>query len=389
MTRQAASAAIVKNILLVFSIFFLVFALLSTGLAFIYRPLLGFLVSVPAFTMFALFALIMTLIIRQGSVVEVPSNTVGLVTYSNGALKTLAPAGPAWVWFGRERLSGLLSLEPVTVQAPLLGLRSGDGVELAPLVTIITWRIHATIAMLLASQYRQEVMAVALEGQAKRERRVRDKVTEVLGRRAAEETLADLEEYLPNMHYNSFGQEVIAEVNRHLAPMGLKVERLECIGSITPPTRASVAVRRIGEARKKLEKLLRAQGADASTADVQRQIEVLLQRARLAVQEMSAASRAVDEYVKIVLDVLQQASKYMKSPGDMKAASAAQQAQSQRLAELAAEIHRLLEAASEIKNASEQLGHAPMHLTHEEADTLLKVLEAIEQRKVSLGSIFA
>src|SRR5579885_2442477 len=123
MTRQAASTAIVKNILLLFLIFFLVFALLGTGLAFLYQSLLGALFSVPAFIAFAaLFSLIPTLIIRQSAVVVVPRNTVGLVSYANGTLKTLAPAGRLWVWVGRERLSSFLSLEPTSMQAPVLGL---------------------------------------------------------------------------------------------------------------------------------------------------------------------------------------------------------------------------------------------------------------------------
>ncbi|HEY7357842.1 MAG TPA: hypothetical protein VH590_15295 [Ktedonobacterales bacterium] len=389
MTRQAASAAILRNLILLFSLFFLVFALLSTGLAFIYQPLLSVLISVPAITTFALFALILTLIIRQSSLEEVPNNTVGLVKYANGTLKTLVPAGPAWVWFGRERLSGLLSLEPVSMQAPVLGLKSGDGIELAPLVIIITWRIDAKITALLASSYRQQVMAAALESQAKRERRVRDTMAEVLRQRVAQEALADLEEYLPSMHVSSFGQDMVAEINRDLSPLGLSVDRLECIGSITLPTRASAAVKQIGEARKKLQPLLRANGADTSVVSLQDQVDALVQRARLAVQEMSAASRAIDDYVQIVIDALQQASKRAKTPADMQAVGAAQKAQSQRLTELAAEINALLVDARKIKSASEQFSQAPTTLTREEAETLLKVLEAIEQKKVSLGSIFA
>ncbi|HEY7355301.1 MAG TPA: hypothetical protein VH590_02510 [Ktedonobacterales bacterium] len=392
MTRQTASVAILKNVILLFSIFFLVFALLSTGLAFIYQPLLSVLISVPAITTFALFALILTLIIRQSSVEEVPNNTVGLVRYANGTLKTLVPAGPVWVWFGRERLSSLLSLEPVSVQAPVLGLKSGDGIELAPLVIIVSWHIDAKITALLASQssqYRQQVMAVALESQAKRERRVRDTMAEVLRQRVAQEALADLEEYLPSMHANSFGQDIIAQINRDLSSLGLNVNRLECIGSITLPTRASAAVKHIGAARKKLQPLLRANGADTSVVGLQDQVDALVQRARLAVQEMSAASRAIDDYVQLVIDTLQQARKHTKTPADMQAVSAAQRAQSQRLTELAAEINALLVDARKIKSASEQFSQAPTTLTREEAETLLKVLEAIEQKKVALGSIFA
>ncbi|HEU5369549.1 MAG TPA: hypothetical protein VFU69_13840 [Ktedonobacterales bacterium] len=390
MTRQAASTAILKNIILLFLIFFLVFALLGTGLAFLYQSLLGALFSVPAFIAFAaLFALIPTLIIRQGSVEEVPRNTVGLVTSSNGTLKTLAPAGRAWVWFGRERLSGFLSLEPTSMQAPILGLKSGDGAELAPLVMLITWRIDSKITTLFSGTSHQQVKEVALESQAKRERRVREKVTEVLGRRAMQARLADLEEDMPYMHANSFGQAVILEINLDLAPIGLSVERLECIGSITTPTKASVAVKRIGAARKKLENLLRAGAADTAFADLQGQIDALLQRARLAVQGMSAASRACNDYVEIVITVLEQASKYFKTETEMKAANAAQKTQSERLTELAAELDALLESASKIKRASDHIGSQPTHLTPEEAETLFKVLEAVEQKRVSLGSIFA
>ena len=209
MTRQAVSTNIFRNLLLVFLVFFLIFALLNTGLSFIYQPLFYFLISVPTFTMLALFAFIMTLIIRQNCVETVPSNTVGLITFSNGELKTLAPAGQTWVWLGRERLSGFLSLEPVSVHMPLLGLKSSDGIDLPPLVTIINWRIHSTIATLLSTQYQGSVMEVARETQQKRERRVRDTVDEVLGRRVAQRTLEELEEHLPHILYNSFGEEVL------------------------------------------------------------------------------------------------------------------------------------------------------------------------------------
>src|SRR5262245_3034534 len=102
MTRQGASILIFFNLLFVFLIFLLIFALLNTGLSFIYQPLFGVLMSVPTFTTLALFALIMTLIIQQNCVTIIPTNTVGLLTHSNGVLKRLVPAGPVWVWFGER-----------------------------------------------------------------------------------------------------------------------------------------------------------------------------------------------------------------------------------------------------------------------------------------------
>ncbi len=380
MTRQASSAAIIKNLIILFLSFFAVFALLNTGLSFIYQPLFSFLISVPTFTTIALFALIMTLIMRQLSVVEIPRGTIGLVTYSNGVLKTLAPAGPVWVWFGRERLSGLLSLEPVSVHMPLLRLKSGDGVELAPLVTIITWRIHTTITTLFSSQFRQQVTEVALESQLKRERRVRDTVADVMRRRVAQETLAELEEDMPNILYNTFGQEVIREVNHHLTPMGLKVDRLECIGSITTPGSPPAALHTISAARKKLESLLAAAPAGTpSGAPAQPQVSDLRQHARRAVQEMSATSRALDAYIQAVLTLLQHAQQHLKSRAEMQAVPTAQKALSQRMTTLAAQINALLKTAREIATHQEPTNPAS-GLTTDELRALCKALEAIEQQ---------
>ncbi len=388
MIRQAASINIFRNLLVVFLICFLIFALLNTGLSFIYRPLFYFLISVPTFTMLALFAFIMTVIIRQNCVETVPSNTVGLITSSNGELKTLAPAGQTWVWFGRERLSTFLSLEPVSVHVPLLGLKSSEGIELPPLVTIINWRIHSTFASLLSSWNRRQVMEVALESQQKRERRVRDKVAEVLGWHVAQETMEKLEEYLPQILYNHFGEEVLREINDDLTPIGLNVDRLECIGSISVPIKASGAVKTLGAVHKKLESLLRPKTADAAIGDVQERVDKLLDHTRQAVQRMSATGRAIDDYVQSVITVLQQASQHFKTQEDTKAAGIAHKALSDRLMELAAEINGLLEVAQEIKDANERAKHIPSNLTDAEIDTLFKVLEAIEQKKVSLGSLF-
>ncbi|HLW02588.1 MAG TPA: hypothetical protein VKT82_28300 [Ktedonobacterales bacterium] len=389
MARQAASPSIFRNLVLIFLIFFAFFALLNTGLSFIYQPLFALLISVPTFTMLAVFALLMTFILRQSCVEQVPSNTIGVVCYANGTLKTLAPAGPTWVWIGREQLSGLLSLAQVSTHAPLLGLKSGDGIELAPLVTIITWRIHGSITTLLDTQYRPLVIEVVTQSQGKRERRVRDAVAEAIGRRAMYATLKELEEELPNTLYNGFGQAVIADANETLTPMGLKVEKLECIGSVTIPTKASAAVKTLGVVRQKLESLLAGDASNAPAAAAPEGIDRVLSHARLAVQEMQAASRAVDAYVQAVINVLEHAHQHFKTQAGIQEANVAQKAQSKRLTELAAEINALLEAANEIKGNSKRARTSPAALTEAERDILFKVLAAIEEKRVSLGSIFA
>ncbi len=389
MVRQATSSSIFKHLVLLFLIFFAFFALLNTGLSFIYRPLFALLISVPTFTTLAVFALIMTFIMRQVCVEYVPSDTVGVVTYADGTLKTLAPAGPTWVWLGREQLSQLLSLAPVSSHAPLLGLKSSEGTDLAPLVTIITWRIHSSITTLLPTQYQRQVIETATESQAQRERQVRDAVAEAISRRAGRTPLKELEEALPNIYHNRFGQDVIDSANRSLTPTGLMVEKLECIGSVTAPTKISAAVKTIGVVRQKLESLLLADSADAAGDETLVGIDKLLEHARRAVQEMQATSRAVDGYVQAVISVLEQAHQHFKTQAGIQKASAAQNTQSQHLAELAAEINALLAAANEIKRANAQAKHISAALTGPELETLFKVLSAIEQKKVSLGSIFA
>ncbi|HEY7348642.1 MAG TPA: SPFH domain-containing protein [Ktedonobacterales bacterium] len=349
MIRQASSTTILKHVMVVFVFFFAVFALLNTGLSFIYQPLFTFLMSVPTFTTIALFALILTLIIRQTSVADIPNNTIGLVTYANGALKTLAPPGPTWVWFGREQLRGFLSLETVSAHMPLMGLRSGDGEALAPLVMILSWGIHEKMTTLFFSQFRQQVAEVALESQLKRERRVRDTVAGVMRRRVGERLLADLEEDLANMHQNSFGKALVREVNAELNSIGLKVERVECIGSITRPSEVSGGKHR-SEASK-----TPSRASEAAIEEVQRRADDVLSRARRAAPEMLAATKAVEAYVQAVLDVAQQAQGALKRPLNMQAAGAAQKAQSERMRELAAEIYALLEAAGELKEASERM----------------------------------
>ena len=154
------------------------------------------------------------------------------------------------------------------------------------------------------------------------------------------------------------------------------------------PNKASGAVKTLGAVHKKLESLLRPQTADAPSGDVQEQADKLLDRTRQAVQRMSATGRAIDDYVQSVITVLQQAHQHFKTQADTKAAGVAQKALSDRLAELAAEINGLLVAAQEIKDANERAKHSPSNLTDAEIDMLFKVLEAIEQKKVSLGSLF-
>ncbi len=347
MVRQASAASIWKRVIALFLVFFVAFALLNTGLSFIYQPLFSFLISVPAFTTIALFALLMTLFIRQSAVQQVPPNKIGLVTYANGTLKTLAPAGPVWVWPGKERLSGLLSLEPVSTHAPLPGLKSGDGVELAPLVTIITWRIHATMPALLASEFREQVTAVALESQLQRERRVREKVAETLGRWVEQERLEELEEDVPTMSSNSFGQGVIADVNRALTPLGLLVERLECIGSITTPHKGGRKAKEDSAARAMTESLLRTRAAEASIQEIQARADDVLRRARREVEELREVSRALNDYTQAMLSAIQ-----AHAPA---AGGTAQKALSRRMMALAAEAHALLAAAREMKAASEKI----------------------------------
>lgn len=383
MTRQTASVFILRNILVVFLLFFLVFALLNTSLSFIYQPLFSALITVPTFTTLALFALIMALVIRQNCVMTVPDHTVGVVRYSNGVFKTLVPAGPAWVWFGRERISEYLSLEPVSAHLPLLGLKANDGTELEPPVTIITWRIHDSITSLLSSRYGWQVMEVAEESQMKRERRVRERVAEVLRRRVAAESVEALKEYLSNIHTNHFGQEIIAEVNRSLTLIGLRVDRLECIGSIVSPIKAPAALKTISAARKKLERLLRPRAGDAPIQAVQKQADQLLEHARQAVVEMRAVGRATDAYVQVVITMLEEARQHFQ-----KQASTARQAQREELAQLSARITMLLEAANRLRSASEEIEHAPFYLTSEELTTLFKVLDAIEHKKLPLGTLF-
>jgi hypothetical protein len=358
MTHQAASATILKNVLLIFSSVFLVFALLDTSLSYIFQSLFGVLISVPTYTMLALFALVITLALRQNCVEEIPSNTVGLVCSSNGDLKTLAPAGPVWVWLGRERLCGLLALEPVSAHLPLLGLKSRDGVKLPPLVTIITWRIDAKITTLFASQYGRQVAEVAQESQWKRERRVRDQVAEVIARWAAQEPIEVLKDHLAHIHANSFGQAVIEEINQYLAPIGLSVERLECIGGITLPVKASAAEKTPGAAREKSKRLVLPITDDAPVQEIE--VEELHEQARQAVQKMREVSRAADDYVQAVIQVLEPARQQLKNQEALKAAGMAQKALGQRLTELAAAINALLMAANELKRASEQSrGDAP------------------------------
>src|SRR5262249_17314106 len=155
----------------------------------------------------------------------VPANTVGLLTYSNGDLKTLVPSGPVWVWFG-EHLSGFISLKPTSTHASLLGLKSQDSDQL-PLVMIITWHIDSEITTWLKGKGdQQQIIEMAQETPMKRERRVREKVADVLGERTAHESLDILQKQFAKIYENRFGQEVIQGVNRQLTPIGLQVERL-------------------------------------------------------------------------------------------------------------------------------------------------------------------
>lgn len=179
------------------------------------------------------------------------------------------------------------------------------------------------------------------------------------------------------------------EANQYLTSIGLKVERLECIGSISMPGKTSDAVKTIGEARRKLERLLRVSPMGVGRKDVQREADDVVRRARRAVQEMSAASRAIYDYTQTMLEALERVQQHIQSPSVLRATGVAHKAQSQRLTDLAGEINALLEAANRLKEAVEGTERSPFDLTTDESAMLLKALEAIEQKRPPLGSLFA
>jgi len=388
MARQASSSGVGKNFFLLFLVFFAFFAFINTGLSFIFASLFTFLISVPTFSMIALFALILTLAYRQYAVEEVPTNQLGLLVTPGGSLKDILEPGPRWLWLGRERISGYLSLAPVSTQVSLLGLKSSDGVALTPLAMLITWRTLPDIHKLFKAQYRYSISQVVLESQWQRERRVGERVDRILRPRVAQKPLSDLEQDLGAIQQSAFGHVMIREINTGLLPMGLKVERLECIGSLTPPTKASEAVKTISTARLKLESLLRPRAPDTSLQQMDQRLADLQQRARRVEQEIRDASRAVNNYVQAIIDVLEPLYQDASPKPDTRAMGAAGMAKSQRMSELSQEVLVLLEALKETKDLLDQIKRPPFDLTPDELNTFFKVLEAIEQKKLLLSPLF-
>ncbi len=388
MARQASSSSVGKNFFWFFLLSFAFFAFLNTGLSFIFTRLFTLLISVPTFSMIALFALILTLVYRQHAVEEVPYNQVGLLMTPSGSLKDILEPGPRWLWLGREHIGSYLALDPISTQVSLLGLKSSDGVALSPLTMITTWRILPDIHKLFHAQYRYSISQVALESQWQRERRVGERVAQILRPRVAQKPLSDLEQDLGAIQQSAFGHAVIREINTGLLPMGLKVERLECIGSLTTPTKAAEAVKTISAARLKLESLLRPRAPDPTLPQIDQRLANLQQRARLVEQQVRDATHAVNDYVQAIIDVLEPFYQQAASKPDMQAMGTTGKKKSQRMNTLSQEVLALLEELRKTKALLDQLKRPPFDLTPDELNTLFKVLEAIEQKKLLLSSLF-
>ena len=391
-SRWGASNVILLLTLSYLCFFFIpvIISLLTTSLAFV-------LAHAPFFLMTLVLALVPTIACRAAFVEEVPEKRLGVLVNRSDGLKGLLPPGNYFIMPGRERIKELLSLEPASVQMPVLGLRASDG-EIVPQVVVFSWRIQDTIIEALSGPYPQQVQGMIAGGHRKLEQEARSHLQTALRQCASRYSVSTLQTLLADPVNHLFEREVQQEANTLLNPLGLEIEQIELLSLVkersSAPARARAstaadeAQKTLAAAYKKLAPLLRSQTFDATPRQVAESAwnaYETLSKLRSNVRSLSSVLQA---YTTLLFDTLDAIAKQKQNVPDQQAIFQAREKTSEELNNLQAIIGELGKLLINLELQAKLIKAPPFTLTPSEIERLLEVLQAIEQKTLTLEKVY-
>lgn len=386
----------VSNVILLLAISYLCFFIIPIIISLLVASGAFVLAHAPFFALTLLLALIPAIACRALFVEAVPEKRLGVLVNQSDTFKDLLLPGNYFIMPGRERIKELLTLEPASVQLPVLGLRASDG-EIAPQVVIFSWRVQDTLTLARSGAYPQQVQDLIAGGHRKMEQEARTHLQAALRRRASRYSVSALQTLLDDRVHHLFEQEVQQEANTSLNPLGLKIEQIEVMSlgkaqSSAPAggkasAAASEAQKTLAETYQKLAPLLRSQALGVTPQQVAESAwnaYEALSGLRKTVNNLNAALQA---YTALLFDALDAISKQHQNAPDQRAIFQARQKTSEELNTLQATIGSLGKLLIDLEMQAKQIKAPPFSLTPGEIEQLLEVLAAIEQKKLTLENI--
>jgi hypothetical protein len=386
-----------SHVLLLLAISYLCFffipviiSLLTTSLAFV-------LAHAPFYVLTLVLALIPTLACRTLFVEAVPEKRLGVLVNQGDTFKDLLLPGNYFIMPGKERIKELLTLEPASVQLPVLGLQASDG-EIAPQVVIFSWRVQDTIISALSGAYPQQVQDMIVGGRRKMEQEARNHLQAAMHSCALRYNASTLQNLLTSKAHHIFEREVHQEANAYLNPLGLEIERVELMSLGKAPasapagSKASAAAdeaqKTLAAAYKKLAPLLRSQAFDVTPQQVAESAWNAYDALSGLRKTVNNLNLALQEYTALLLDTLDAISKQRQNAPDQQAIFQARQKTSEELNNLQATIGGLGKLLIDLELQAKQIKAPPFTLTPSEIERLLEVLAAIEQKKLTLEKVY-
>ena len=380
-----------RNVIALLALSYLCLFFIPVAIALLTMPLAFVLARTPLLVLALALALVPTIACRALFVEGVPEKRLGMLVNRRGEFKALLPPGNYFIMPGRERIKDVLSLEPASVQMPALGLQASDG-EIAPLVVIFSWRVQDSIIQALSGPYPQQVQGLIAGGPRKLEQEARSHLRAALRQCIARYSVSALQSMLAETVDHRFEQKVQQEANTLLNPLGLEIEQIDLlsVGKAEPGApadgkagaAADWAQHILAEAYKKLDPLLRSSLFDGTPQQVRENAwnayETLL-KLRKNVRVLSAAVQA---YTTLLFDTLSASAKQQQP--DQRAIFQARQKTSEELNNLQTVIGELGKRLIELELQAKQIKAPPVPLTPDEIKQVLAVLEAIEQKTLTL-----
>jgi Tfp pilus assembly protein PilO len=384
------------TLLLLLSLSYLCFFLIPILFSLIIFSITFVLAHAPFFALSLVFALVPTIVCRLFFVEKVPEKMLGVLVNRRDAFKALLTPGNYLVLPGRERIKELLSLEPSTMQVPVLRLKASDG-EIPPPVIICVWRIHKDISQTLSGPSRQQIQGMLLAGQRKMEQTVRDHIEVVLRQLARQRTISELQADLADTIQHAFEQEVLQAANTMLRTIGLTVDQIEWLGAVTAskPAAAGKASKATENARALVAAALQKLNALLIPARPGSPSQSVIQGALASYQtlgqvrgDLQALAAALQTYASSMLDALDALARHSTQQPELQAAHQARKALVDQLTTLQKDVDTLGEALLQLDLRAKQLPASPFGLTPGEREVLLEVLQAIEQKTLTLEKLY-
>lgn len=350
----------------------------------------------PIFAMTLVLALVPAFACRALFVEAVPEKRLGILVNQHNTFKDLLLPGSYFLMPGRERIKELLTLEPTSVQLPVLGLRAIDG-EVAPQVVIFSWRIQDKITQVLSSPHSQLPGMIA-SGHRALEQEARNHLEAALRRCALNYDVSALQTLLADRVHHLFAQEVQQEANTRLNPLGLKIEHVELLGLGKAQPAApsggktsaatSEAQETLAAAYQKLAPLLRSQALDVTPQHIAESAWNAYEALSGLRKTVNNLNLALQEYTVLLLDTLDAITRQRQNEPDQRAIFQARQKTSKELTNLQDIIGSLGKLLIDLELQAKLMKAPPFTLTPGEVERLLEVLAAIEQKKLTLEKVY-